>query len=217
MVNEAGRFLKANAPGMGVLGVAVCGILLLAVGVQGREELVENSPFVPEGFEDPERSEPEPEPAPEPEPRDEPLDSLQLRGITVMEQETRFSFYDPEGDEGFWLSVDESENGYTVIDFEEGSDSVRVRQGEYERSLTLHESEVGELSSEEMERMQSEQQQQQRREAVRTRNRERPAAVRTDEADASESVESSDDNLQRAARELRQRRALRGGGDDEAE
>ena len=213
-INGAGLLKNNGINGTGVLGLALGASFVFALNVQGRDELIENSPFVPEGFEDPAERQPEPEPEPAPEPVDEALDSLQLRGITVMGEVIRFSLYDPERDEGFWLSVDETEAGYTVTDFEESSDSVRVRYGERERSLTLHEAEVGELSQEEVERMRSERREQ--REAAETAVEQPSSRDQGVESNASDSTESRDDRLQRAAQELRQRRAVRGGGDQES-
>ncbi len=206
---------KLGISGAGALELALCASVVFALSLQGREDLIENSPFVPQGFENPEEPQPEPAPEPDPEPVDDALDSLQLRGVTVMGDETRFSFYDPERDEGFWLSVDETEAGYTVTDFEESLDSVTVRHGESERSLMLYEAEVGELSSEEVERMRREQQE--RREAAQAPAARQPTADQAEGSEASDTVESRDDRLQQAAQELRQRRALRGGGDQESD
>ncbi len=150
--------------------------------------LVENSPFVPEGFVPPEqRQRPEPEEEPPPPPEDDPLDRLELRGITVLGDQSYFSFYHPDDQQSFWLGVDETEDGYTLLDYDPSADAVLVLRGERERQVTLKESRVQELSREEQ-RRQTEQ---------RTRETSRETAA------------ESEERLRQAAEELRRRRALR--------
>ncbi len=232
--NEPGRFIPKVLVTTGVSIAAWAGMLLA-----GNQDLVENSPFIPEDFEHPDEQEPEEEePEPEPEPEDDPLDDLELRGITVLRNQPYFSLYDPEQEISFWVGVDQTEEGYTLLDYESSSDSVRVARGERERSIVLNESEVRELSSDEAARSREDRQEQQAGvsdqvegvEIVRggdsgdqLESPERPAEPEEDEpsresdgeeeaATPAEDAQPSEERLREAAEELRRRRALRQGG-----
>ncbi len=161
----------------------------VAEGRADRQSLVDNSPFVWEGYVPPEERRRQPEPPPPP-PQDDPLDRLEVRGIFVMGGLTRASFFHPDDQEGFWLALEESEGGYTLVDFD-GGDSVTVRRGERERTITLKEVKVAELPRGQERSARSAQQ-------ASDQTRTRPA-----------NAEQSDEQLRRAAEELRRRRAIR--------
>ncbi len=148
-----------------------------------RSSLVEDSPFIWEGYTPPEERRPPPREEPPAPPQDDPLDRLELRGITVIGGETLVSLYHPDDQESFWLSVDESEAGYTVLDYD-GSDSIRVRRGDTERSITLKESRVAEMP----------------------RSQEQ---ARQGSSGRQESAQETEERLRQAAEELRRRRAIR--------
>ena len=175
-----------------IAGIAVFLCVGAAMANADRTSLIENSPFVWEGYVPPEERRPQREPPP-PAPVDEPLDRLELRGIIVMGGETRVSFYHPDTQEGFWLPLDGSEGGYTVVNLD-GSDSVTVRRGNRERSITLKEAQVGEMPRQQARGQQGGRQQQQ----AQAQEQARPA-----------NAQQSDEDLRRAAEVLRQRRALR--------
>lgn len=157
-----------------------------------RSSLIENSPFVWEGFVPPEdrRSQQREEPPPPPE--DDPLDRLEFRGLTVMGGETYVSLHNPDNDESFWLAVDESDGGFTLVDYD-GGDSIRVRRGDNEREITLRETQVAELP-----------QSQQRRQG-------------RESSGETQSAEVSEERLREAAQELRRRRAIRTESNNEEE
>ncbi len=181
----------------GMLGAALFSVAFLAGAVlAGKEGLVNNSPFIPADFEDADENVQEEEPEPEPVPQDDSLDDLELRGITVVDGEPRFSLYDPEQEFSLWLGEDEADGEYTVVGYENLEESVRVRRGDRERSIVLNEVGVGEFSADEIERQ---------AEA-------RQAQVQGDaESEEAESAE----RLREAAEELRRRRAIRRAEDDE--
>ncbi len=172
-----------------VTGIALVLSISGAEANADRGSLIENSPFVWEGYVPPEDRRPQRE-TPPPAPEDEPLDRLELRGIIVMGGETRVSFFHPDNQEGFWLPLDGSEGGYTLVNFD-GGDSVTVRRGDRERSITLKEAQVGEIPRQQARGQQGGRQQQPQQQA-------RPA-----------NAQQSDEELRRAAEELRRRRALR--------
>ncbi len=225
------------------LGATLAGVLVVGwSSVSGAdeagdtEELRNNSPFIPEDFVDPDdRRSPKPEPEPEPEPRDDPLDDLQLRGITVVGDEELFSLHDPSSEESFWLAVDQSEGDYTLLAFDDSAESVTVGRGDRERSIVLNEAEIEALSEDELERRQQEESER------RERMMEQAGVTSADETDRAggppsedsqvdatrpdgpteaadegqPDAEETDERLRQAAEELRQRRALRGSGGEE--
>ncbi len=174
-----------------VTGIALALSVAGAEANADRSSLIENSPFVWEGYTPPQDRRPQRE-TPPPAPEDDPLDRLELRGIIVMGGETRVSFFHPDNQEGFWLPLDGSEGGYTVVNLE-GRDSVTVRRGDRERSITLKEAQVGEMPRQQARGQQGGRQQQQTQQAQA-----QPA-----------NAQQSDEDLRRAAEVLRQRRALR--------
>ena len=182
-------------PGLSREFTLVTAVLVLVAGIVAegradRQSLVDNSPFVWEGYVPPEERQPQREPPPPPPPQDDPLDRLEVRGIFVMGGETRVSFFHPDDQEGFWLAMEDSEGDYTLVDFD-GGDSVTVRRGERERAITLKEVQVAEMPRGEQRSTQSGQQ------------RSSQSSTRQ------ENAERSDEQLRRAAEELRRRRAIR--------
>ncbi len=109
------------------------------------DELIKNSPFLPEGYEPPKPQNRTP-PRPPQKPEERPLDKLEFRSIAKLSGEMTFSLFDPMEKRGFWLGVDQSEGGFTVLEYKEKEDSVVVRHDGRTRVIPLHESKVTALA-----------------------------------------------------------------------
>lgn len=105
------------------------------------KELINNSPFLPEGYTPPRPVDRRRPPPPKP-PEEKPLDSLEFRSLATLSGGLTFSLYDPMEKRGFWLGVDESEAGFTILEFKEKEDAVVVRHDGETRTISLHESKV---------------------------------------------------------------------------
>ncbi|MEX2382799.1 MAG: hypothetical protein WD490_10475 [Opitutales bacterium] len=173
-----------------LLSSACCTLLLAGTAaVHGNNDLRENSPFVWEGYSPPQPRPPAPPPPPPP-PGPNPLDNMELRGVTVLGGQVYFSLYNSETQRGFWLRPDEMEDGFSVVDFDQGMDSLTLQHGDRTRSITLKESKIVAMSSEQANRP--------------------PAGVPDlDNRRTEQAGQDRDQRLQQMAEQLRERREAR--------
>ncbi len=172
-----------RAPMAGLIAAFVISGGMLA-GAETRS-LVENSPFLPEGFVPPADRRQQPAPEPPPEPESSPLDSIEYRGMYAFGGRHHFSFYDSENQQSFWLTSDQMDDEFVVVEFDERADSVVMRHGDVERPITMRESQIRELTGRQ---------------------------ARAQQAGASNDTQTQAERqqqLREAAEELRQRRAIR--------
>lgn len=117
---------------------------LLAVPGLAAKNLVDNSPFIPEGWRPPEPRPVRPVPPPRPErpPGPQPLDQIEFRGMAKLGGNLEFSLFDPTEKRSFWIGVGKSEGGFSVVEFNEAEGAVVVRHDGRTRTITLRESKV---------------------------------------------------------------------------
>lgn len=109
-------------------------------------DLVKNSPFVPEDWspEPPRQARARPTPPRQPQ----PLDKLEFRSIANFGGKRTFSLFDPTQNRSYWLGIDETEAGFTVVDYQEKEDSVVVRHEGRTRTVPLHVSKIQAMAQE---------------------------------------------------------------------
>jgi len=149
------------------------------------DELVKNSPFLPEGYQPPRPPDRTP-PRPTRPPEERPLDKLEFRSIAKLSGETTFSLFDPTEKRGFWLTVNQSEGGFTLVEYKEKEDSVVVRHDGRTRVIPLRESKVVAIAD-----------------APATRPAPTPTAAPAAEA------ANPEERMQNLAEEIRRRREIR--------
>ncbi|MCC5789627.1 MAG: hypothetical protein JJT75_08330 [Opitutales bacterium] len=118
---------------------------LLSEGVplQGSryESLQGNSPFIPPGFVPPEDRRPQRPTRPEPR-RDDPLDRIEFRSMTIWQGTPAFSLHNPSDNRSYWLEEGESEDGYRVVSFDPAAEEITVSREGRTRRIALRESRV---------------------------------------------------------------------------
>ncbi|MBL4575070.1 MAG: hypothetical protein JKY51_03095 [Opitutaceae bacterium] len=97
----------------------------------GQEELRE-SPFLPSGFGK----------SVEEVASGGSLDKIELRGIMSVDGIYSFSLFDSSIGRGFWVDIDESVQGVTIVSFDEISESVTIKEGGKTRALKLKEAKI---------------------------------------------------------------------------
>lgn len=171
---------------------------MAAVSFSAEEsDLVENSPFLPEGWEPPRERRPEPPPPPPPERGPQPLDQIEFRGMTKFGDETSFSLFDPSADRSYWIALGQADGGIQVVEFKENEEAVVVKHDGKTRTISLHEAEVAAMEEAEPEE-------------PRRRGRRRS---REQESEA----EDPEDRMRNLADEIRRRREIRRALVEEAE
>ena len=104
------------------------------------ESLHENSPFVPEGFVPPsERRRPPPPPQPR---RDDPLDRIEFRSLTLWQGTYSFSIYNPAENRSYWLEEGQGEDGFTIVSFDPRRDELTISYEDRQRRISLRESRI---------------------------------------------------------------------------
>lgn len=162
------------------------------VAAHAGDELVRNSPFIPQGWQPPRAPErPTPRPTPE-RPQDRPLDRVEFRGMTVLFGERSFSIHDPSSNRSFWLREGQGEAGFRVVEFNPGDDAVIVEHDGERRTIPLHEAKVAAVE--------------QPRQAPRPTGGTRPQATRGPTRQVEQDPE---ERMQNLAEEIRRRRELR--------
>lgn len=166
-----------------------------AVAQADGDELVENSPFLPEGYQPPQERRPPRQEQPPPPRGPEPLDQIEFRGMTTFNGQTSFSLFDPNQKRSFWVPLERTEGGFTVVEYKEGEEAVVVRHEGKQRTISLHESKVAALP-----------------EAAasppRNRGRDNPPAAQ---------AEDPEERMKNLAEEIRRRREMRRAALEEAE
>lgn len=115
-----------------LFGAALAG----SAGAQG-EDLKEGNPFLPENYQQQNQAEAAPEPV-----RANPLDKLELRGITSLGKVQSFSVFDTKVSKGFWVKLNETVEGVSVSDYNKSDESVLVRSGGFSKRLKLKEAKI---------------------------------------------------------------------------
>jgi hypothetical protein len=104
------------------------------------DELVRNSPFLPDGWAPPQ---PRPQPAPPPRPtQPQPLDRVEFRSKVNLGGKTTFSIFDPTNNRSHWLGLNQTEGGFTILEYKPKEDSIVVRHDGRTRTISLHEAKV---------------------------------------------------------------------------
>ena len=110
---------------------------------QERSRLIENSPFLPEGYQPPQTNQRPPREPPPPPPRGpEPLDKIEFRGMTTIGGEPSFSLFDPEEKRSYWIPLGRTDGGFTIVDYKEDEEAVVVRHNNRNRTISLHEATI---------------------------------------------------------------------------
>lgn len=114
------------------------------------DDLVQNSPFLPEGYRPPgsERTPPVREPPPQAPRGPEPLDQIEFRGLTRFGGTTQFSLFDPNEKRSYWIELNGTEGGFTVAEYKAGEEAVVVQHEGKTRTIPLHESKIAPLAPE---------------------------------------------------------------------
>ncbi|MCH8475859.1 MAG: hypothetical protein LAT55_11610 [Opitutales bacterium] len=105
------------------------------------ESLQGNSPFIPPGFVPPEDRRPQRPTRPEPR-REDPLDRIEFRSMTIWQGTPSFSLHNPSENTSYWLEEGESEDGYRVVSFDPSSEEITVSREGRTRRIALRESRV---------------------------------------------------------------------------
>jgi hypothetical protein len=117
-----------------------------AIGLHGasaNNPLLENNPFVPEGWQPPQPRQPPPQPQrPPPPAQPQPLDRLEFRSIARFNGVETFSLFDPTENRRFWLGLNQTDSGFTVTDYNPKEDSVVVKHEGKTRTIALHEAKI---------------------------------------------------------------------------
>lgn len=121
-------------------GTLLTGNLLLEASPR-YQSLRENSPFVPPGFVPPEDRRPQRPTRPEPR-RDDPLDRVEFRSMTIWQGVPSFSIHNPSENQSYWLEEGESEAGYRIVSFDPSREEVTVSFEGRTRRIALRESRV---------------------------------------------------------------------------
>lgn len=115
--------------------------------VSNGNELVRNSPFLPEGYQPPSDRRPTPPPARPPPPAGpDPLDRIEFRGMANFGGKTEFSLFDPAQKRSFWIGLGRTDGGFTIEEYKEKEDAVVVRHEGKARTISLHESKIAALA-----------------------------------------------------------------------
>ncbi len=132
--------------------VLLCLVLPMAAGSAAfgdANELVRNSPFLPEGYQPPQDRRPTPPPQRPPPPSGpEPLDRIEFRGMANFGGRTEFSLFDPSQKRSFWIGLNRTEGGFTVAEYKDKEDAIVVRHEGKTRTISLHESKIAALAPE---------------------------------------------------------------------
>lgn len=115
-----------------LLGAALTGSLAAQ-----EQDVKGGNPFLPENYRQQDQAEAAPEPV-----RANPLDKLELRGITNLGKVQSFSIYDTAISKGFWVKLNETVQGVSVSDFDKSDESVLVRSGGFSKRLKLKEAKI---------------------------------------------------------------------------
>ncbi len=163
-------------------------LMMAAVSLHAVEDLVERSPFIPEGWSPPQP--PRPRETPPPPAQPQALDRLEFRGMTKWQGEYLFSLFDPTENRSFWLGVNQSDSGFTVSEFNERDETVVVRHENRSRSVGLRESKVQAI-------------------AESSETPPRPAQATGRQSQQRQQAQTPEERMQQLAEEIRQRRAAR--------
>ena len=163
-------------------------VLMGAVSLHAVEDLVERSPFIPEGWSPPQP--PRPRETPPPPAQPQVLDSIEFRGMTKWQGEYMFSLFDPTERRSFWLGVNQSDSGFTVTEFNERDETVVVRHENRTRTVGLRESQVQAIPE-------------------TAEASARPAQTTRRPSSQQQQAQSPEERMQQLAEEIRRRRAAR--------
>jgi hypothetical protein len=107
---------------------------MVASGLSVFGQETQENPFLPEGYEVPNK------PAEPPKPS--PVAQFELRSIMVLNGVHTFSLYDTKTKKGFWIDLNETVEGVSISDYNESDESINVRSGGYSRRLKLKEAQI---------------------------------------------------------------------------
>jgi hypothetical protein len=68
---------------------------------------------------------------------DADLEALQLSGITMLGSERSFNVFNTRTKKSYWVSLNESFDGFTVVGFNPASDTLEVQRGQFRRAIAL--------------------------------------------------------------------------------
>jgi hypothetical protein len=96
------------------------------------QESSRSSPFLPADFEK----------GTEAQPAAGPLERMELRGLLMVDGIYSFSLFDTSIGKGFWVDLHESEQGVTVVNYDEATERVTLEGSGETRSLKLKEAKI---------------------------------------------------------------------------
>lgn len=121
--------MSALAPAVRIVGLTVA-LVLGAVPAVAQEEDVtifnRPGPSAPGGQQD----------------GNQDLNAIQLSGISTLGGQSMFNFVDTRTNRSFWVPLKGTVNGFTVLSYEPGSDTVVVDRGGMQRSVRLRQAKI---------------------------------------------------------------------------
>lgn len=113
-----------------VAGLLFCLAAVFPVSVYGNN-LVENSPFIPNGF----RAGPAPTEKPrEPNPV---MREIEFRGVYAISGEYQFNIYNKRDQKGEWVGLNDPRSSYRILSFNEENNSIQLETDGEEEQLYL--------------------------------------------------------------------------------
>ena len=76
---------------------------------------------------------------------DADLGSLQLSGISTLGGQSMFNFVDARNNRSFWIALNGSANGFSVVSYDETSDTVVVSRNGQQRSVKLRQAKIASM------------------------------------------------------------------------
>ena len=114
-------------------------VLFLAPGLnaQRKRDLVDDSPFLPPGYQQKIAAEKKKTAAP-PKPPPRLQQNLELRGMVRLGGVWRFSIFDKRTSKGQWIALKaRTDSGLTVLKFNDKENTVEVEEGGHTETLTM--------------------------------------------------------------------------------
>lgn len=108
-------------------------LMTLSTLVFSETSLLEKSPFLPPGYGKEERKPTEPRI----QPRGQISREIEFRGMVQIDGVYQFSVYNKKKQKGYWLKMNESEDGIAVNHFDENASSIIVKMNGRSERLTL--------------------------------------------------------------------------------
>lgn len=107
--------------------VIVAGICMAATAMQAESNLVQNSPFLPEGWGEEKEPPPKPIEVPPQPPVSQLAREIEFRGVfQIGNGKPKFNLFDKKNQKGFWLALDEANDRFKVTRYNKASGSITL-------------------------------------------------------------------------------------------